>query len=89
MPEDKKITRMGDGHNHSALTIRLTHDGDVIVTISGLDKDGKPSEATIEFCAPFGGEYHLRTIKAFYLLSNAIEKDNKDKKSPKRYKGRQ
>ena len=84
--EDKIVRRKGDDSPNSIIEVSLVHDGDIIIHIKGTNRKGEPSDAQIEFCAPFGGGYHPWTIRALYDLVKAIEKDNLDKKSPQRYK---
>jgi hypothetical protein len=85
MPRDIIVRRKGDRRNDS-LEIHLSHDGDVFVKVRGVDSQGNQSEAQVEFCAPNGGGYHPQTIIALHKLAKAIKQDNKDQKSPKRYR---
>lgn len=85
MKNDNVVKRKGD-RNNDYLEIRLSHDGDVFVKVKGIDNQGNPSEAQVEFCTQKGGGYHPRTISALYNLAKAMERDNKDPASPKRYK---
>lgn len=82
---DKIVRRKGDG-SFDFLEIHLSHEGDVFVFTKGVNRQGEESEAEVEFCAPNGGGYHPRTIDALRKLAEAIEKDNKDPRSPTRYK---
>ena len=74
---DSIVKRKGEGID-SFLEIHLYHQGDVFVFVQGVDRQGKPSEAQIEFCAPNGGGWHPNTIKALYELAKAIQKDNEE-----------
>lgn len=63
------------------------HDaGDMFVVVRGLDSNGKPVEARVEFCSPRGGGWHPETIQALNKLIEAIQKDNSDPDCPVRYR---
>lgn len=83
--KDKLIMRKGDMPN-SFLEIMVCHDGDVFVRIKGNNSDGMIEDLQVQFCAPFGGGYHPRTLLALYHLAEAMEQDNKDFENPERYR---
>jgi hypothetical protein len=63
----------------------LSHDGDNYLVVRGQDVTGEFHQVQLEFIALAGGGYHPRTLEALYNLIEAMERDNKDPESIRRY----
>lgn len=83
MSKDLIVRRGGDRKDY--LEIHFYHQGDIFVFVKGVNRQGKESEAQVEFCTPMGGGYHPRTIATLWNLAKAIQEDNEDPESPVKY----
>ena len=69
----------------TSLEVTVSHDGDVYLVVKGKNIIGEPQEVQVEFTTLAGGGYNPKTLEALYALAEAMEQDNQDPESVRRY----